>query len=61
MTWTRGIITQRDTLLARHAAAAVPDVLGQLLAFCLAGHHAGLGDAALSRRRFFLDPSEGNC
>lgn len=50
-----------STFPARHAAAAVPNVLGQLLAFCLAGHPAGLPDAALSRRRFFLDPSEGHC
>lgn len=33
------------TFGARHAAGAVPHVLGQMLAFCIAGHHAGLTDA----------------
>lgn len=34
-----------STFVARHAAAAIPNVLGQLLAFCVAGHHPGLADA----------------
>jgi CRISPR-associated endonuclease/helicase Cas3 len=34
-----------STFGARHAVGAIPNVLGQLLAFCIAGHHAGLADA----------------
>jgi CRISPR-associated endonuclease/helicase Cas3 len=34
-----------STYGARHAFATLPGLAGQLLAFCIAGHHAGLADA----------------
>lgn len=34
-----------STFGARHAARSLPGMAGQLLAFCIAGHHAGLPDA----------------
>lgn len=34
-----------STFGARHAVKLVPNVLGQIMAFCIAGHHAGLADA----------------
>jgi CRISPR-associated endonuclease/helicase Cas3 len=52
-----------STFGARHSIAQMPGASGQVMAFCLAGHHAGLADASsvddavrstLSRR---LDPS----
>ena len=53
-----------STFGARHAAKIVPNLFGQLLAFCIAGHHAGLADAmptddsaGRSTLRFKLDPT----
>jgi CRISPR-associated endonuclease/helicase Cas3 len=52
------------TFGARHAATTFSDITGQILAFCIAGHHAGLADATCddeSMRRSTLqnrlDPS----
>jgi CRISPR-associated endonuclease/helicase Cas3 len=40
---TRG--PDHSTFGARHAVDSVPNLAGQLLAFCIAGHHAGLADS----------------
>jgi CRISPR-associated endonuclease/helicase Cas3 len=34
-----------STCGARHAIDTIPGLAGQLLAFCIAGHHGGLADA----------------
>lgn len=41
-----------STFGARHAATTIPGVLGQMLAFCIAGHHAGLADATTGNDAF---------
>ena len=40
-----GGTVDHSTFGAQHAARTVPNRLGQLLAFCIAGHHAGLMDS----------------
>lgn len=51
-----------STFGARHAVATIPTLAGQLLAFCIAGHHAGLTDATplddRSALSFRLDPAK---
>ena len=51
---TRPGRVDHSTFGARYAVARMADLRGQLLAFCIAGHHAGLGDATAdddTRRR----------
>lgn len=53
-----------STCGARHAATSLPGIAGRLLAFLIAGHHAGLTDAMpLSERftlSFRLDPAKND-